>query len=224
MPNFGYGRNYPFAAFITNLGKYNEGDLVGEWVKFPTTADEIKEVFKWIGIGEKDDFGNPYEEWFISDYDCYVDGLYEKLGEYADLDSLNYLASLLDDMSDFDLQKFEAAMELNSYISSVQDMINLAQNLDCYELYSEIQDEEDLGRYYIDLVDCVEVPEALRGYIDYKSYGSDIAMEENSEFTDYGYIVERGSSTEYFDGTKDDIPEEYLLTRDISEDDEEEEE
>jgi len=36
----------------------------------------------------KDDFGNPYEEWFISDYDCYVDGLYEKLGEYENLDEL----------------------------------------------------------------------------------------------------------------------------------------
>ena len=26
-----------FEAFVTNLGKYNEGMLVGEWVKFPTT-------------------------------------------------------------------------------------------------------------------------------------------------------------------------------------------
>ena len=45
-----------------NLGKYNEGELVGEWVKFPTTAEGIKEVFKRIGIGQKDDFGQPYEE------------------------------------------------------------------------------------------------------------------------------------------------------------------
>lgn len=35
MPNFEYDKDYPFAAFITNLGKYNEGELVGEWVKFP---------------------------------------------------------------------------------------------------------------------------------------------------------------------------------------------
>ena len=47
---------------------------MGEWVKFPTTAEELKEVFKRIGIGQKDDFGQPYEEWFITDYDCYVDG------------------------------------------------------------------------------------------------------------------------------------------------------
>ena len=51
-----------------------------------------EKVFERIGIGSKDDFGNPYEEWFISDYDCYVDGLYEMLGEYESLDELNYLA------------------------------------------------------------------------------------------------------------------------------------
>lgn len=69
MPYYDHDKDYPFAAFITNLGKYNEGELVGEWVNFPTTAEELKEVFKRIGIGQKDDFGQPYEEWFITDYD-----------------------------------------------------------------------------------------------------------------------------------------------------------
>ena len=88
MPHYDYDKDYPFAAFITNLGKYNEGALVGEWVKFPTTAEELKKVFERIGIGAKDDFGQTYEEWFITDYDCYVDGLYDLLGEYANLDEL----------------------------------------------------------------------------------------------------------------------------------------
>ena len=30
-----------FEAFVTNLGKYNEGELVGEWVHFPTTEEEM---------------------------------------------------------------------------------------------------------------------------------------------------------------------------------------
>lgn len=84
MPHYEYDKDYPFAAFITNLGKYNEGSLMGEWVKFPTTAEELQKVFERIGIGSKDDFGQPYKEWFITDYDCYVDGLYDKLGEYGE--------------------------------------------------------------------------------------------------------------------------------------------
>ena len=60
-----YDHDCPFEAFITNLGKYNEGELVGEWVKFPTTSEELQKVFERIGIGSKDDFGNPYEELVI---------------------------------------------------------------------------------------------------------------------------------------------------------------
>ena len=107
MPKFEYDKDYPFAAFVTNLGKYNEGELVGEWVKFPTTAEEMQAVFKRIGIGETDDFGCVYEEWFITDYDCYVDGLYDKLGEYSNIDELNYLAFKLDDMIEKYAQRFQ---------------------------------------------------------------------------------------------------------------------
>ena len=60
MPHYDYDKDYPFAAFITNLGKYNEGALVGEWVKFPTTAEGLKKAFERIGIGAKDDFGQTY--------------------------------------------------------------------------------------------------------------------------------------------------------------------
>ena len=38
-----------FEAFITNLGKYNEGFLVGEWVKFPVTNEEMQAV---LDLGE----------------------------------------------------------------------------------------------------------------------------------------------------------------------------
>ena len=148
MPHYEYGKDYPFAAFITNLGKYNEGSLVGEWVKFPTTAEEMQKLFERIGIGSKDDFGQPYEEWLITDYDCYVDDLYDKLGEY--------------------------------------------ENLDCYDVYPDIRDHDDLGRYYIEELDAIQVPEHLKNYIDYEAYGRDIALEEGGQFTDLGYVWDTG--------------------------------
>ena len=183
MPHYEYDKDYPFAAFITNLGKYNEGDLVGEWVKFPTTAEEMQKVFERIGIGSKDDFGQPYEEWFITDYDCYVDGLYDKLGEYESLDELNCLASKLDEMSQGEYEQFQAAMEIGDHSGSLQEIINLTENLDCYDVYPDIHDHDDLGRYYIEELDAMQVPEYLRNYIDYEAYGRDIALED-----DYGMI------------------------------------
>ena len=212
MPYYDHDKDYPFAAFITNLGKYNEGELVGEWVKFPTTAEELKEVFKRIGIGQKDDFGQPYEEWFITDYDCYVDGLYSKLGEYENLDELNYLASKLDEMSESEYAQFQAGMEMGDHCGSLQEIINLTENLDCYEVYPDIHDYDDLGRYYIEELDVMQVPEHLQNYIDYEAYGRDIALEEGGEFTDLGYVRDTGSSFhEYYDGERGSIPEEYRV-------------
>ena len=212
MPDYSYNKDYPFAAFITNLGKYNEGELVGEWVKFPTTAEELKEVFKRIGIGQKDDFGNPYEEWFITDYDCYVDGLYDKLGEYESLDELNYLASKLEEMSDSEYAQFQAGMEMGDHCGSLQEIINLTENLDCYEIYPDIEDYDDLGRYYIEELDAMQVPEHLKNYIDYEAYGRDVAMDENGSFTDQGYVWDTGSSFhEFYDGERGSIPDEYRV-------------
>ena len=212
MPDYSYNKDYPFAAFITNLGKYNEGELVGEWVKFPTTAEELKEVFKRIGIGQKDDFGQPYEEWFITDYDCYVDGLYSKLGEYESLDELNYLASKLDEMSESEYAQFQAGMEMGDHCGSLQEIINLTENLDCYEVYPDIHDYDDLGRYYIEELDVMQVPEHLQNYIDYEAYGRDVALEENGTFTDQGYVRDTGDSFhEYYDGERGSIPDEYRV-------------
>ena len=212
MPHYDYDKDYPFAAFITNLGKYNEGALVGEWVKFPTTAEELKKVFERIGIGAKDDFGQTYEEWFITDYDCYVDGLYDLLGEYANLDELNYLASKLDNMSQDEYERFQAAMEIGDHTGSIQELINLTENLDCYDIYPDIYDHDDLGRYYIEELDAMQVPEHLRNYIDYEAYGRDIALEESGQFTDLGYVRDTGDSFhEYYDGERGSIPEEYRV-------------
>ena len=212
MPDYSYNKDYPFAAFITNLGKYNEGELVGEWVKFPTTAEKLKEVFKRIGIGQKDDFGQPYEEWFITDYDCYVDGLYSKLGEYENLDELNYLASKLDEMSESEYAQFQAGMEMGDHCGSLQEIINLTENLDCYEVCPDIHDYDDLGRYYIEELDVMQVPEHLQNYIDYEAYGRDVAMDENGTFTDQGYVRDTGDSFhEYYDGERGSIPDEYRV-------------
>ena len=212
MPDYSYNKDYPFATFITNLGKYNEGELVGEWVKFPTTAEELKEVFKRIGIGQKDDFGQPYEEWFITDYDCYVDGLYDKLGEYENLDELNYLASKLDEMSDSEYAQFQAGMEMGDHCGSLQEIINLTENLDCYEVYPHIADYDDLGRYYIEELEVMQVPEHLQNYIDYEAYGRDVAMDENGSFTDQGYVRDTGDRfCEYYDGERGSIPDEYRV-------------
>ena len=58
-------------AYITNLGKYAEGQLVGETLKFPAITEEVQSLLKNIGVD-----GVLYEEFFITAFDGDVMGLY----------------------------------------------------------------------------------------------------------------------------------------------------
>ena len=209
-----YDREGIFEAFIANLGKYNEGTLIGEWVKFPATPKEIQKAFEKIGISTNDELGNVYEEWFITDYNCNLDGLVKNInfGEYENLDELNYLASKIGELNSYELEKFQAVLEVSDYTGSVKDIINLTGNLDKYDIYPDVKNCEDLGIYYVDELEPVKVPDELRYYIDYESYGRDIALDENGQFTENGYVRDNGDSfEEYYDGAIESIPEKYRV-------------
>ena len=103
-------------------------------------------------------------------------------------------------------------MEIGDHSGSLQEIINLTENLDCYDVYPDIRDHDDLGRYYIEELDAMQVPEHLRNYIDYEAYGRDVALEEGGEFTDFGYVRDTGDTFhEYYDGEHGSIPEEYRV-------------
>ena len=185
-----------FEAYITNLGKYNEGELVGETLKFPTSPQEVQALLKHIGVD-----GIRYEEFFITSFDGDVLGLYDYLGEYENLDELNHLACLLSELDQDELEKFEAALNIGTHTSSVADIINLAQNLDCFEFYPDIETEEDLGRYW---ADDLPIPAELKDYFDYGAYGRDASINEGGHFAPGGYIVQTsGDFKEYYHDTKD---------------------
>ena len=139
------------SGYLSNLGKYTEGRPAGEWVTFPTTAEHLKEVFDRIGI----DFKH-YEEWHFTEFQSTIPGLTEHLSEYSHPDELNYLGKLLEMQFDDDREKFIAAIEYGDHADSLQDIINLAQNLDCYWIYPSVHNEEEYGRY---LVDELEEPD-----------------------------------------------------------------
>lgn len=145
------------SGYLSNLGKYTEGRPAGEWVSFPTTAEHLKEVFDRIGID-----GKNYGELHITEYQSYIAGLAGKLTELESLDELNYLSELLKMQFDDDREKFVAAMEYGDHTRDLQDIINLAQNLDCYWLYPSVQSEEDYGHYLIEELDELELPEEAK--------------------------------------------------------------
>ena len=191
-------------AYVTNLGKYNEGELCSEPLRLPATKEDVKAVLSKIGVD-----GVHYEELFIADYDTNLAGM-QNLGEYESIDELNYLATVISDMHDWELEKFEAAAVYGDHNGNAKDLINLTQNLDCYELYPGVSDNDDLGRYLIEEMGFEEIPEHIERYFDYDSYGRDFSINEGGEFIDSGYVYRNGDRfTEHYDGRR--VPEEYRI-------------
>ena len=194
------------SGYLSNLGKYTEGRPAGEWVSFPTTAEHLKEVFDRIGID-----GKHYGELHITEYQSSIPGLAGKLTELESLDELNYLGELLKMQFDDDREKFAAAITYGDHTRDLQDIINLAQNLDCYWLYPSVKTEEDYGHYLIEELDELELPEEAKNYFMYEEYGRNAAINDGGRFTEQGYIYNnRNTFTQWYDGR--DVPEEYRVT------------
>ena len=194
------------SGYLSNLGAYAGGRPAGERVTFPTTAGHMKEVFDRIGIDVQN-----REAWHFTEFQSPIPHLAEKLGEHEHPDELNYLGKLLEMQFDGDREKFAAAIALGDHASSVEELINLAQNLDCYWIYPSVHNEEEYGHYLVDELEEPELPEEAKKYFMYEEYGRDAAINDGGLFTEQGYIYNNQNTfTRWYDGR--DVPEEYRVT------------
>lgn len=165
-------------GYITNLGKYNEGELVGEWVTFPIDEDEETEIRKRIGLYYEDEDGNEhneqYEEYFFTDWDNGID-----LGEYRTIDELNEMA---EEIEDIDEDLLNNAIEL----FSIEDIIEHHEDMILYDWH----DDYDIGDYYVNWSGIYDTKNmgALANYIDYEAFGRDIRFDMTGGFTTDGFV------------------------------------
>lgn len=162
--------------YLTNLGKYNEGELVGKWVDLPTT-NGFDEHLEEIGINEK------YEEWFITDYETDIDGL--EIGEYSNIEELDELAEILENLQDYDKEVVEAL------ISEGYTLQNALDKKDDCMIYYNCNDMEDVAREYIEQCGLLnDVSDILQNYFDFEAYGRDMGIEGTFVFTNNGNCVQ----------------------------------
>ena len=170
-------------GYITNLGKYNEGELIGKWITFPIDEDGLQEILKEIGCCYEDKDGNiyneEYEEYFFTDWEGPA-----SFGEYEGIEFLNTVA---EDLGAWDDKTLEAACE----IWSLGEVIN--EDPDDYILYTDITNDYDLGYYWAEESGCynTKVLGSLANYIDYEGFGRDIRFEADGAFSSYGWIERR---------------------------------
>ena len=199
-----------FLILIDSRSRFETGQPGGVWLSMPTTMEQFHKAMNRIGItaeNSQDFFINGFANTEQQPFDVPLSVI-----QSAGIDELNYFGKLLEMQGDTDRRKFAAAVTLGEYAGSVKDLINLAQNLDCYWIYPSIQDEEAYGHYLIDELDELELPEAAKNYFMYEEYGRDAVKNDGGIFTAQGYIYNnKNTFSEWYSGHENDIPKEYRV-------------
>lgn len=151
---------------VTNLKKYNEGALVGEWVSLP--HEGLEEILDKISNNGKD-------ELFISDYETDINGL--KVAEYDDILQLNEIAEEIDNLSDDEVIALQAYLEQYNDIEQALEEVRQGN----YTIYYDCDNMEDVAYQVVNDCGLLDgVPEEVKIYFDYEAYGRD--MEINGTF------------------------------------------
>jgi antirestriction protein len=166
-------------VYVANLGKYNEGELVGEWFTLPT---ELEEIFTTIGVGQYDEEGDykhgvveldekgnsyHYEEWAIHDYEAPF-----KISEYESLEKLNEIAELLADV-DEDQQEILTELVSHGAASDFEEAVNC---LDDIIYYHDCKDMSDVAYQWHEETGT-DMNGPLMSYIDWERVGRDMDIE-----------------------------------------------
>ena len=140
--------------FLTNLGKYNEGLLVGRWVELPCYDLEAE-----------------LEEYFITDYESDF-GI--EVGEYDNIDELNELAEELEALDECEQEAVKAYIELES--NDVREAMNAVNKGRC-AFYSNT----DLDTLAVEEVEAWDLPDIALRYFDWEAYKRDMELNGYTE-------------------------------------------
>lgn len=155
--------------YIANLGKYNEGEVVGAWFTPPIDVEDVKER---IGLNGE------YEEYAIHDFE-----LPFEIHEYTPISEINRLCDMVQEIEGTPL--YDALSEIQGYwFNSVEEVLEKQDDIICY---SDCEDMSDVARHFVEETSALgEVPVHLQNYIDYEAYGRDLEINGNFLVTSHG--------------------------------------
>ena len=140
-------------VWIGNLGKYNEGELVGEWLELPVSKKELDTFLREkVGLQLTQDEvekalaenGVCYEEYMINDYET---DLPIKVSEYTNLTMLNLLAlaservnnmeaveAYIDSQGTDDIEEIINMIYLFILMKKILNICLMKKNMECQKL------------------------------------------------------------------------------------------
>lgn len=158
-------------VYIANLGKYNEGELVGAWFTPPIDYEEVKER---IGLNSE------YEEFAIHDFEAPF-----SIPTYSSIDEINHLASLLEEVSS---EPFAGSIgDMIGYWFS--DLEELVDHKDEIIVYHDCDSILDVAYMVVEEGGMLSgVDESLTRYFNYEAFARDLEIVGNYLVTKLGVI------------------------------------
>lgn len=160
-------------VWVGNLGKYNEGELVGEWFTLPVDMEEVAEK---IGLNAQ------YEEYQINDYETNIEGL--EIHHYSSLNTLNELAEQLEKLDPHEQLIFRAYVKENGIEQVLREYDSIS--FDDAMIHYDVKNMEDVAyNYYEETGQLAELEKHINiNYIDFEAIGRDMEIEGTFVFLD----------------------------------------
>ena len=217
-------QTYTLKAYIENPDRPQDG---GFTMPLPATRETFAPFLENIGIKDIHNVkvGEVYST-HESDHNLsyWLNEALHDMKTPKSLEELNYLAAKIADMDEEQREIFGAALHAKWHVNSIGKMLNLAENLDCFDLqpaHSAAQygdfvisiDQDSTCDVFTRLAqssnraerELAQYIERLEKCADSEAYGKLIADREGGTFTDYGYL--RQATRE--------VPEKYRGIQDI---------
>lgn len=196
---------HPLYIQLHNRERYAQGELSGEWLKLPATAEQLHAAMERVGIT-----ADNRQDLFINGLNTNFEALtrlsFDKL-DAAGIDELNYLAAALQSRDDRQIDKLNAAAEITTDMDSVHRLIELTQNTGVYDFHPDIANLVQLGEHTLEHSGMIQIPDEWAAAIDIEMLGQLAAASEKGMFTEYGYIVPNGDEWQ----PVNEVPEQYRI-------------
>lgn len=164
--------------WVGNLGKYNEAISHGAWLTLPIMHEEDFDEFlkEKCGIGETDEFGQPYEEWHICDLDSDIPGI--TVREYMSIEEIMELSELVEQIESLQDYEYKACLAyMDSWNNDWSEALDIVQR-NRYMHLPWIKDYYSLGEYFFEEGNYKEdISDFLLGFFDYEKFGKHLGSD-----------------------------------------------
>lgn len=181
---------YLYEADILCIAKA-EYNGKAEYIYLPCNSIAIDKAFKRLGTTDENAINITIED-FTVDNPSWLNRL-RKMADDESIYDVNELVGAIKN-ADMQLDKLTAVVEYAG-VEDAKSITELANNLGLFMFAENAEDNEDVGRRFVEYDSAYAVPETVVDFIDYDMLGAHIAKELNGQFVVSGFVcMESGYS------------------------------